>query len=345
LPIATAKQELLLRVLACDPVIDEVLKRIDLRLVGLLDYSEIEGAVTDLHEWRREGKASEGRRWRQAVSALNAIDLPSKFIKDIVEELWMPFSDNPISLSNLYEQIAELEASVKRVTSEYLPLVRRFASRNTGEDEELEDVFQVSYIGLHRAAHRFDPEIGERFSTYAIYGMQQSLNRWRGDEGRTIRLPIHRHDSVILFDQAFSKLEATYCRAPTVSELAIALGWDQKEVQKIMSIARLGIHPESLEEWDDLYDYSDTESTTELTRERTELSQVISSILSELDDREADVIRRRYGINLDEEMTLQEIGDIYGLTRERIRQVEAKAMKKLSHPARVRRITKSLGIY
>jgi RNA polymerase primary sigma factor len=343
-PIMHAKQELLLCLLGCEPAIEEILKTVEGFLLDREDQDERSKSAQALYSWSMEGRIMDGKRRREALSALDTLDLPLKTIKEILDLLSSTTHGSLSEVQKLGGKISDYEAAIKRVSLEYLPLVRRFSSRNVNEGEDPEDVFQVSFLGLYRAAMRFDPDLGDRFSLFANNGMQKFVNRWRGDESRIIRLPIHRHEKVVFFDETIEKFEAIYCRRPSVVELAHQLGWNLREVQQFLDLPRFSISIDGIEEWDEIFSELGNEEFIGDPLDNKETKLVVSLILSELKEREAEVIQKRFGIGSNEEMTLEEIGKIYDRTRERIRQIEAKAMKKLTHPARLNRIKTLLGM-
>jgi RNA polymerase primary sigma factor len=208
------------------------------------------------------------------------------------------------------------------------------------EGEELEDVFQVAFMGLQRSTRRFDPERGYRFLIYATYWMRQAIMRWRADEGAAIRIPVHRSEKMAKLDRALDRLDVHISGAVSDEELAAELEWTIDEVKQFRGFPREAEYPASVDDWDSLLPEPEEGSGFD----DTETERIVADALAELPKRQADVIRMRFGIGHESEMTLEEIGQIYDLTRERIRQIEAKGLKSLSHPGRKRRLQELLGM-
>ena len=218
--------------------------------------------------------------------------------------------------------------------------MRRFASRNVEEGEDPEDVFQVAFMGLQRATRRFDPERGYRFLIYATYWMRQAITRWRAGEGAAVRIPVHRNEKITKLDRALERLDVRVGGAVSDLELAEELEWTIDEVRQFRGIPREAEYPASLDDWDNLL----PEPSEGDDFDQAETERIVTEALADLPERQADVIRMRFGIGRETDMTLEEIGQIYGVTRERIRQIEAKGLDRLSHPGRKRRLLELLGI-
>jgi RNA polymerase primary sigma factor len=207
-----------------------------------------------------------------------------------------------------------------------------------GEDPE--DVFQVAFTGLQRSTRRFAPEFEIRFFVYSSFWIKQALTRWRADEGTAIRVPVHRHENLAKLDRATESLDVRADSTVSDADLAVELGWSIKEVRQFRRIPRQAEYPEGIDAWDDLLPEPEIEDFFD----QAETESIVTDVLAELQERQADVIRMRFGIGRDAEMTLEEIGELYGVTRERIRQIEAKALDHLSHPVRKRRLQALLGM-
>lgn len=356
-PMMRAKQELQLGILASETAVETILDVMDgirdrsrdpgsvsLRTIipsrpGHAETSEVMAAADTLRSWHTTGRVMDGKRRREALAALEGLDLSLVFRKELVRTL----AQLPACQTEANQLEAELrisESATEHLIREHLPYVRRFASRHVEEGEDPEDVFQVAFMGLQRSTRRFDPERGYRFLIYATYWMRQAITRWRSDIGAAIRIPVHRNEKITKLDRALQRLDIRVGGAVSDLELAEELEWTIDEVRQFRSIPREAEYPESLEDWDDLL----PEPSAVDVFDQAETERIVTDALADLPERQADVIRMRFGIGRDSEMTLEEIGQIYGVTRERIRQIEAKGLDRLSHPGRKRRLQELLGL-
>jgi len=355
-PMMRAKQELQLGLLASDAAVETILDVIDCICDGSRDPSsvslrniiptrpshaetfEVMAAADALRSWHTNGRVMDGKRRREALAALEALDLSLAFHKELVRRLEQVPACH-VEASQLEVEILVFESATEHLIREHLPYVRRFASRNVEEGEDPEDVFQVAFMGLQRSTRRFDPERGYRFLIYATYWMRQAIMRWRADEGAAIRIPVHRNEKITVLDRALDKLDVRVGGAVSDLELAEELEWTIEEVRQFRGIPREAEYPASIDDWDNLL----PEPLEADVFDQAETARVVIEALAELPERQADVIRMRFGIGRETDMTLEEIGQIYGVTRERIRQIEAKALDHLSHPGRSRRLRTLLG--
>jgi RNA polymerase primary sigma factor len=356
-PMMRAKQELQLGILGSKTAVDTILhaincirdgsrdpRSVSLRTVipsrlGHAETLEVMAAADTLRSWHTAGRVMDGKRRREALAALEALDLSIAFYKELVTTLEQtPTCQTEASL--LEAEILVYESTTDHLIREHLPYVRRFASRNVEEGEDPEDVFQVAFMGLQRSTRRFDPERGYRFLIYATYWMQQSISRWRADEGGTIRIPVHRNEKITKFDRALEKLDIWVDGVVSDMKLAEELEWSTDEVKQFRAMPRQAEFVACVDGWDKLL----PETFEVDVIEQAEIERIVTGALAELPERQADVIRMRFGIGRDSEMTLEQIGQVYGVTRERIRQIEAKALNHLSHPGRKRRLQGLLGM-
>jgi RNA polymerase primary sigma factor len=356
-PMVRARQELQLGILACEAAVGTILYVMDrirdgvrdagsvsLRSVipSRLDHAEtaaVFSAAEDLKSWQANGRVLDGKQRRGALAALEALDLSLAFHKELVRSL----EQDPASVEHarrLSSQISRFEAATERLVREHLPFVRRFASRNVEDGEDPEDVFQVAFMGTQNATRRFDPALGYRFRIYATYWMRQAVTRWRADEGSAVRIPVHRHETLAKLAKSMDRLDVRADGIIPERMLAKELDWSIDEVRQLRRIPRHAEYREYLDEWDDL----GVETNAEDEFDRKQANTVLAAALAELPDREARVIRMRFGIGRDDAMTLEEIGQLDGVTRERIRQIEAKGLKRLQHPARLSRLRVLLGM-
>lgn len=355
-PMLRAKQELHLGILASEIAVEVILDVFDsirdgsrdpgsvsLRTIvpsrpGHAETSEVMAAADALRSWHANGRVMDGKRRREALAALESLDLSLAFHKELVCRLEQ-VPAHQVQASQLEAEILVSESTTENLIREHLPYVRRFASRNVEEGEDPEDVFQVAFMGLQRSTKRFDPERGYRFLIYATYWMRQAIKRWRADEGTTIRIPVHRTEKITKLDRALDTMDVRVGGTVSDLELAEELEWTIDEVRQFRSIPREAEYPASIDDWDNLL----PESSEADVFDQAETERIVTDALAELPERQADIIRMRFGIGRDSEMTLEEIGQLYGVTRERIRQIEAKGLDRLSHPGRKKSLSISLG--
>jgi len=243
----------------------------------------------------------------------------------------------------LERQVRAGAVARQELTDANLRLVVSVARRYSNRGVPLIDLIQEGNLGLLRAVEKFDWRRGFKFSTYATWWIRQAVSRAIADDARTIRIPVHLYDVVNRMARVASQLHQEYGREPTEAELAAAM---QLSAERVRELAQVIPHPISLDgtvgedQETHLSDLVADENATNLeaSAEHTLLADQIRDMLATLTPRERRVIERRFGLSDDNEETLTAIGREIGLTRERIRQIETSALRKLRHPSRSKRL-------
>jgi RNA polymerase primary sigma factor len=226
-------------------------------------------------------------------------------------------------------------------------LVVSIAKRYMGNGVPFLDLIQEGNLGLMKAVEKYDHHRGFRFSTYATWWIRQTITRAIADQARVIRVPVHMVDRIRQLYKAQRDLEQKLSRQPTMEEIAEAMGMPVYKVQWILKVSWRPLSLESPVGDDDEAELGqfiedDISPTPMQSAYQSMLKEKLAEVLSDLAPREAQVLRLRFGLNDGNEYTLEEVGQKFGLTRERIRQIEGKALRQLRHPRRARELKEYL---
>ena len=275
------------------------------------------------------------------IVQVNVDDPVKMYLKDI-GKVPLLSSDEEIDLA---KRMAEGDQAAKAKLSEsnlrlVVSMAKRYVSRS---NMQFLDLIQEGNIGLLKAVEKFDFTKGFRFSTYATWWIRQSITRAIADQARTIRVPVHMVETINKLTRVTRTLIQKLGRDPTTSEIAAAMGVSE---ERVMEIQRIAMDPISLEttigdeedsKISDFIEDETAQSPLEAAAQKL-LREQLLSVIETLTPREQKVIRMRYGLDNSHPRTLEEVGKEFNVTRERIRQIEAKALRKLRHPNRSKKL-------
>lgn len=243
----------------------------------------------------------------------------------------------------LEEQIKEGDLARDHIIKANTRLVVSIAKRYVGRGVPFLDLIQEGNLGLMKAVEKYDYQRGFRFSTYATWWIRQTITRSIADQGRTIRLPVHMSDRIHQINRISQELEQSKGSPPTPEELAERLQLPIRKVNWLLQVARIPLSLESPVGEEDgaelgmFLEDKQTPSPSQVAYQKM-LRERVEEVLADLSPREARILRMRFGLDDNRPYTLEEVGARFGLTRERIRQIEGKALRRLRHPCYARKL-------
>jgi RNA polymerase primary sigma factor len=311
------------------------------RLRALVRPGQARGETAPARRTRRQERA---RLWHQWIATWEALQVPPSVYATLLQALDTAQCAQPHepALHTAYSAWTHAQRRLDQAKADMLRanlrLVIHIANRYRESGVPFLDLIQEGNIGLMRALEKFEPQRGLKFVTYAHWWVRQAITRAINEQRRTVRLPSHVVERQHKLRSASSTLWQVYGRAPSVQELSAALGWTPKEVEEIRAAGQsiIRLHQPITDDGGMLADVlADPQAPKPDERvEEEQLHRRLAECLASLPTREATILRLRYGLETDHPHSLQEIGDLLGVSRERIRQLEKLALEKLRQPQR-----------
>ena len=319
---------------------DALCDRLDRIAADASQIDEVYKAIEDAHIQIIDDYAKDKDLYEQLLKEISMDDPVKMYLKDI-GKVPLLSADDEIELAR--KMMDGDEYAKQRLSEANLRLVVSIAKRYVGRGMQFLDLIQEGNLGLMKAVEKFDYQKGFKFSTYATWWIRQAITRAIADQARTIRIPVHMVETINKQVRVSRLLLQELGREPTPEEIAKEMGISESRVMEIQMIAQDPVSletPIGEEEDSHLGDFIEDEQATAPTDvvAFSMLREQLIGVLDTLTPREEKVLRLRYGIDDGRPRTLEEVGKEFNVTRERIRQIEAKALRKLRHPSRSKRL-------
>lgn len=304
-------------------------------------YESLEALGIDVIDEEEEEEESQDEELSISVPEGVNIDDPVRMYLKEIGKVALLTAEEEVELAKRME--AGDEAAKRKLVEANLRLVVSIAKRYVGRGMLFLDLIQEGNLGLIKAVEKFDYEKGFKFSTYATWWIRQAITRAIADQARTIRIPVHMVETINKLIRVSRQLLQELGREPTPEEIAKEMNIPEDKVREIMKIAQEPVSletPIGEEEDSHLGDFIPDEEALAPSDAAafTLLKEQLMDVLDTLTDREEKVLRLRFGLDDGRARTLEEVGKVFDVTRERIRQIEAKALRKLRHPSRSKKL-------